>query len=187
MTIVHNETYHRPAPRRIDADEDERECRRAPRAQGGGEGVARISSSARILLAEDDREFRRLVATRLRSAGYDVTEAPDGGALLDYPISGVQPDGAIAKFDLILSDIHMPHFTALEVLAAARARLAQTPVVLVTAFGDPLTHARAMQLGAVAVIDKPFRLDDLCALVCQLLADKAPPHKAPEPDGSNAA
>jgi FixJ family two-component response regulator len=43
------------------------------------------------------------------------------------------------------------------------------PIVLITAFGDERLHEQAMKAGAIAVLDKPFELDDLCALVNRLM------------------
>lgn len=130
------------------------------------------ASPARILLGEDDAELRALVAMKLRSAGFEVVEAPDGSALLGRLADGIQPDGTIEHFDLILSDIHMPYFSALDVMIGARRCIATTPIVLITAFGDPKLHERALRLGATAVLDKPIRLDDLCLTICQILTQQ---------------
>jgi two-component system, response regulator, stage 0 sporulation protein F len=127
------------------------------------------SSPTRILLAEDDGDFRMLVSLKLRDAGFDVTEASDGQDLLERLIDGYSPDGAYDPFDMVLSDINMPHFDALDVMVGARSCLATTAVVLMTSFGDAHTHARALSLGATAVLDKPLRLDDLSARLIQIL------------------
>jgi CheY-like chemotaxis protein len=127
-------------------------------------------SHARILLAEDDCEFRSLVAGALRNAGFHVTEASDGCALLERLAEAVRPDATIDRFDMIVSDIRMPHFTALDVLVGAHASIATIPVVLITAFGSPDLHQRALRLGATAVLDKPFRLDDLCSTITTILS-----------------
>jgi CheY-like chemotaxis protein len=129
-------------------------------------------SPARILLAEDDRELRTLVALALRDAGFEVVEAPDGNTLLEHLARAMGPDGTVERFDLILSDIRMPNFTALDVMVGARDFIGHTPFVLITAFGDPATHERALRLGATAVLDKPIRLDKLCGTVSAILADK---------------
>ena len=127
---------------------------------------------ARILLAEDDRELRALVALALKDAGFEVVEAPDGYTLLEYLARALRPDGSVERYDLILSDIRMPNFTALDVMVGARGFIGHTPFVLITAFGDPATHERALRLGATAVLDKPIRLDKLCGTVSAILADK---------------
>jgi len=126
----------------------------------------------RILLAEDDRELRSLVALTLRGAGFEVVEATDGGGLLELLATALRPDGGLDRFDLILSDIRMPNFTALDVMVGARAFIGTTPFVLITAFGDAVTHEQALRLGATAVLDKPIRLDKLCQTIHGILARK---------------
>lgn len=126
-------------------------------------------SPARILLAEDDMDLRMLLCLKLRDAGFDVTEACDGKDLLDRLLDGYATNGGDA-FDIVLSDIDMPHFSALDVMIGARRCLETTPVVLMTAFADAHTHERAELLGAKVVLDKPLRLDDLSATLLKILS-----------------
>jgi CheY-like chemotaxis protein len=134
-------------------------------------------SPARILLAEDDFELRTLLSLKLRDAGFDVTEACDGKELLNRLIDGYASDGSHSAFDMVLSDINMPHFNALDVMVGARRCLTTTPVVLMTSFGDDHTHRQAERLGVAAVLDKPLRLDDLSATLVRILSQhvSAPP------------
>jgi len=127
----------------------------------GNEPFSSPNLAARVLLAEDDGELRSLIAHALRDDGFDVVEVSDGQALVDLLADAVAADGALDGYDLVVSDIRMPGFSAIDVLAAMRPFLTRTPVVLITAFGDAKTHDRALRLGAAAVIDKPFDLDDL--------------------------
>ena len=125
----------------------------------------------RILVAEDDDEMRVLLFETLRREGYKVTACPDGLHLEDRLIVseiGSQP----TPFELIISDIRMPGLSGLEVLEGLQTCEASPPTILITAFGDEETHAQARQLGAAAVFDKPFDLDDLLARV----RDITPPH-----------
>ena len=71
--------------------------------------------------------------------------------------------------DVVVSDIHMPGTTALEVLAEFRQLADEIPIVLITAFGSAETHDRARSLGAVAVIDKPFDIGALRRTVATLV------------------
>jgi DNA-binding NtrC family response regulator len=59
----------------------------------------------------------------------------------------------------------MPGWSGLEILAAVREAGLTLPVVLVTAFGSPTTHATAQRLGVSAMLDKPFQVDGLCRVV----------------------
>jgi DNA-binding response OmpR family regulator len=131
--------------------------------------------AARVLLAEDDGELRSLIAHALRGDGFDVVEVEDGKALVDSLADALAADGALDGYDLVVSDVRMPGFTAIDVLSAMRPFLTRTPVVLITAFGDPRTHERARLLGAAAVIDKPFDVDDLRIRLRELLRRRLNP------------
>jgi two-component system, response regulator, stage 0 sporulation protein F len=126
----------------------------------------------RVLLAEDDTEMRALLAAALRQDGLEVVEARDGSALLDRLAEALAADGDLDGYDLIVSDIRMPGHSALDILAGVRRAFRHTPVILITAFGDRVTHERAKRLGASAVFDKPFDIDDLRAAVYQQLYDR---------------
>ncbi|HEU4410744.1 MAG TPA: response regulator [Polyangiaceae bacterium] len=126
---------------------------------------------AQVLLAEDDPAMRELVAVALAGDGYRVLEAADGLAFatrLSQLIFSEWPEGPI---DVIVSDLRMPTFNGLDIVAALRDAGVQTPVVLMTAFPSDETRERARELGAV-LFDKPFELDDLRACVTRLLQAK---------------
>ncbi|HEY3448975.1 MAG TPA: response regulator [Myxococcales bacterium] len=111
----------------------------------------------RVLLAEDDPEMRALMAWTLRADGYEVQEVGDGDELLRALGTVELGEGGP---DVVVTDVQMPGVSGLEVLERVRRSRARLPVLLVTAFGDWETHARAEQLGA-EVLDKPIELDDL--------------------------
>jgi two-component system response regulator (stage 0 sporulation protein F) len=128
-------------------------------------------SPARILLAEDDGDLRMLLALKLQDAGFEVTEACDGKDLLERLSYAPPENGGADPFDIILSDINMPHFNALDVMIGARGRLTTTPIVLMTSFADAQTREQAHQLGVSAVLAKPLRLDDVSATLLRILND----------------
>jgi CheY-like chemotaxis protein len=152
----------------------------------GPRGSVRTPQPARVLVAEDDSELRTLIVMALREDGYQVTEAVDGNELLDGIADSIMDDGRVGAFDLIVSDIQMPGFTALDILAGLRRTLSHTPVILITAFGDPLVRHKAERLGAVCVFDKPFDISDLRSAVVHALARRTtdnplapwPPHRS---------
>lgn len=123
---------------------------------------------ARILLAEDDREMRELLAATLRADGYEVIESSNGFDMLQE-IEILLFRGEPVPMDLIVSDERMPGMMGLEALAHVRDAQWPTPFILITGFGDRDTHAEADRLGASAVFDKPFDLDDLRWKVNELL------------------
>lgn len=133
-------------------------------ARGWSEG-----RQVRVLLAEDDNELRRLVARALERRGHQVVCAADGTELLEALGRSVLGAGTI-DYDVIVSDVRMPGWSGLDMLAGLRAARVTRPVVLVTAFGTPELHQKAQRLGARAVLDKPFDLDELCTVVKRLTA-----------------
>ena len=123
----------------------------------------------RLLLAEDDDGLRPLLAERFRAEGFEVVEAEDGAAVVEYLAESIVQNNRHPGFDLIVSDIRLPGLNALDVLRGARGALEATPVILITAFGDQRTHDRALLLGASAVFDKPLDVDDLIDAAYRLL------------------
>jgi DNA-binding response OmpR family regulator len=122
-----------------------------------------------LLLAEDDDGLRPLLAERFRAEGFEVIEAEDGAAVVEYLAESIVQNSRHPGFDLIVSDIRLPGLNALDVLRGARGALEATPVILITAFGDQRTHDRALLLGASAVFDKPLDVDDLIDAAFRLL------------------
>ena len=137
--------------------------------------------AARVLVAEDDDELRWLIACALRKSGFDVIEAHDGTALLERAGEVMVQEHTIGGIDLIVSDIQMPGWSGLDVLAGLQHAGVQVPVVLITAFGDDKTHLQAARLGAVAVLDKPFDIERLRELVLASLQQKSRPDWGPLP------
>lgn len=120
----------------------------------------------RVAIAEDNVEMRRLIAATLRGDGYDVVEAGDGTELIARLESLSGADGpARTAVELIVSDLRMPGLSGMDVLGAIRDGNWRTPFILITAFGDEETHREAHDLGAAAVLDKPFDLERLRTLV----------------------
>jgi DNA-binding NtrC family response regulator len=129
-------------------------------------------SAPLLVLAEDDDEFRTLLARTLRREGYNVAELNNGLQLLRT--LAADTSAATSDIAMVISDIRMPGASGLDALAGIDSASWPVPVVLMTGFGDRETHAAAKKLGAAAVIDKPFDLDELLALVTKLLHSKRP-------------
>jgi DNA-binding response OmpR family regulator len=121
-----------------------------------------------VLVAEDDPEMRRLIVEALRKDGYVVEEEADGGRLLTRLGASASFEGRCDAFDLIVSDIRMPICSGLEVVKGLRDQRCETPVILMTAFGDEDTRARAHELGAV-LFEKPFEMKTLRLIAKGLL------------------
>jgi two-component system, chemotaxis family, sensor kinase CheA len=118
----------------------------------------------RVLVAEDSITSRLLLKGILEGAGYHVRTAPDG--LEAFNLLHAEP------FDLLVSDVEMPGLNGFDLTARVRAdsRLAQLPVVLVTARESSEDRERGIDAGAHAYLAKSsFDQSDLLATVRRLI------------------
>ncbi len=129
--------------------------------------MARMPST--IFLAEDDDDMRTLIATSLQADGYEVIEAKDGAELLDL-LAGAT-SSPMQRPDIIVSDVLMPGYSGLGVLAALHKSAWKVPVILITARRDESVVADAKRLGASAVVHKPFDIDDLRTAILNVSID----------------
>lgn len=131
----------------------------APPACVMPETGAMAHPSTRILVVEDDALLRAIVAEVLRDDGYVVEEAGDGRAALE----------AMRRApDAVVLDLHMPHLDGLGFIRALRDRAQGCRVPLVVLSGATRADEAAAQLGADALVRKPFDLDDLLGAVGRL-------------------
>jgi two-component system response regulator (stage 0 sporulation protein F) len=126
------------------------------------------TAGAHLLLAEDDADLRTLLQHHLGEHGFEVTTACDGIELFRILANSLSGHSPAATFAVVVADLHMPGWDALGVLSLLGYDSRTPPVVLITAFGSDEVHRQAKWLGAAATLDKPFDLDDLCALVDRL-------------------
>ena len=109
--------------------------------------------SERILLVEDDATTRRLLASGLASAGYHVTDAPDGEAAVARLSEG--------QFDVVVSDIRMRRVDGVQVLKVARELPDPPAVIMLTGYSTVESAIAALRLGAYDYLQKPCELRDL--------------------------
>jgi CheY-like chemotaxis protein len=121
-------------------------------------GAPAGARTPRILVAEDDDDMRALLSQILHSSGYEVAEFSDGLRLMAR-LASAGP----GEFDAIVSDIRMPGVSGIEVLEGLKGCEGAPPMILITAFGDSETHELARRLGAAAMFDKPFDVEELLA------------------------
>jgi DNA-binding NtrC family response regulator len=116
----------------------------------------------RILIVEDDKVARELLDEILRREGHTVEALPSG-------------DEAIARagtsdYDLVISDVRLgDSASGFDVLAAFQQRAPETPVILITAFGDVTGAMAAIQKGAYDYVSKPFNVGELTLTVSRAL------------------
>src|SRR5256712_4023877 len=118
----------------------------------------------RVLVVDDERSMRELLAIMLRQAGHDVTVA-DGG---EAAIKALKTD----TFDLVITDLRTREVNGLAVLRAAKEQSPETVVVVITAFASTETAVEAMKLGAYDYITKPFKMDEIKLILANALERK---------------
>jgi DNA-binding NtrC family response regulator len=110
-------------------------------------------SGRRILVVDDDAEMRALLAEVLSDEGYAMEGVPNGAeALIRLRTE---------SFAAIVLDKNMPGLSGLDLLPGLRTVCPETPVILITAFGDVSAYMDAMEKGAFEFIFKPFRMEEL--------------------------
>ncbi len=121
---------------------------------------------SRILVVDDDASSRELLARILASDGHSVRTCADGSEAL-AELGGDSPP------DLVVSDIRMAEVDGLQVVDAFRQRSPDTPVVLVTAFGNVDGALEAIRRGAADYISKPYDVDAIKLVVARALRQRA--------------
>jgi two-component system response regulator PilR (NtrC family) len=106
---------------------------------------------ARILVVDDERSMRELLAIVLRREGYEVLLAENGRAA----VATLERE----PIDLLISDIKMPDLSGVEVLRAAKKVDQDILGIMITAFASTDTAVEAMRLGACDYLSKPFDID----------------------------
>lgn len=130
--------------------------------------TAASAAPLRILVAEDDAALRGLIVAALSAAGHVVIEAATGTECIGLAQPWRFRGARVEPPDLIVSDVRMPGWSGLEALHILRAGAVDIPVILITAFGSPALHDRAAAHGAAYVLDKPFDLRELLAVIDEL-------------------
>ena len=119
---------------------------------------------AKILIAEDERDIRDLVAFTLRFAGHEVVAASNGEEAVQMAPK--------ENPDLILMDVRMPRMTGYDAcrLLKADSKLKDIPVVFLSAKGQESEIQTGLEAGAEEYLLKPFAPDQLTERVKAILA-----------------
>ncbi|MEO0027973.1 MAG: Transcriptional regulatory protein OmpR [Pseudomonadota bacterium] len=124
-------------------------------------------------MIEDDERLAMMVGDYLRQSGFGFSHAADGA----QGLSSVQQ----ASPDLVILDLMLPDMDGLQVCQKIRAlhgAQAQTPVLMLTAKGDPMDRIIGLELGADDYLPKPFEPRELLARIRAILRRKADAHPA---------
>ncbi len=107
-----------------------------------------MSTSAKILIVDDEEVIRELLSRWLTEDGHDCDSVDSGAAALER----LESD----SYDLMLLDIEMPGMSGVEVLAAAKESHETLAVIMATGSADPEAGQRCIDLGAHSYLLKPF-------------------------------
>ena len=117
-----------------------------------------------ILVVEDDRETRTLIAKYLRNNSCNVTAVSDGREM-----SRAMADHRV---DLIILDVMLPGEDGLSLCRKVRAE-AQTPIIMLTARGEDVDRIVGLEMGADDYLPKPFNPRELLARINAVLRRQA--------------
>lgn len=116
----------------------------------------------KILVCEDDIMTLKALEHRLKREGYTIITAQDGKQAADMLTN--QKD-----IDLLLTDLHMPVLSGLELIGLVRNELkSNLPIIMLTRVGLEETVMHAFELGADDYITKPFNPDELVVRIKKL-------------------
>ncbi|HQS69294.1 MAG: response regulator [Novosphingobium sp. 28-62-57] len=118
-----------------------------------------MSNALRILTVDDSASMRALLLHALSSRGFDVVQADDGQAALQWLVTN--------DVDVIITDINMPRLDGFGLIERLRSgeRHCDRPILVLSTESSDEKKARARAAGATGWIVKPFDADKLVAAV----------------------
>jgi len=116
-----------------------------------------VRDPAVISIIDDDESLCASLVGLLRSYGYEARDFTSAEAFLAW-------EGA-SGCDCVITDVHMPGMSGLELTQVLADRNSQVPVIMITGRTDPMVEMRALASGAVCLLKKPFQADALMECV----------------------
>jgi two-component system response regulator AtoC len=107
----------------------------------------------RVLIVDDEENFRHMLSVILKKEGYDVEAASNGEEALQKI--------SLSPFDQILCDIRMPKMDGLEFLNETKKTGVDSAIIMMSAYGTVDIAIEAIKLGAYDYISKPFKPDEI--------------------------
>src|SRR5207247_1334252 len=111
------------------------------------------SVKEKILIVDDDEGVRQVLSQSLSEAGYRISSAESG----EKATAAVREE----TFDLVILEMGLPRVDGMEVLKEITALRPEMPVVMITGYASVETAIKAMKMGAVDYIVKPFRMEEV--------------------------
>lgn len=126
------------------------------------EGSVPHEDAARVLVVDDEKVIREILAEFLSMEGYVVRSVEDG----DRAITELR----LRPYDLVISDLKMPRVSGIELLEKITAENINVLTVIMTGFGTVETAIEAMKKGAYDYILKPFKVEEVLHIVERALS-----------------
>jgi DNA-binding NtrC family response regulator len=126
---------------------------------------------AKILVADDEQNLRRVLAAMLRRDGHDVVQASNGAEAIER----------LADVDIVITDLRMPGADGMDVLRTAAKSFPHVPVIMITAYGSVGQAVEAIKAGAFDYIEKPFEQDSIRVIVEKAIGQAVANKMAPRP------
>jgi len=145
----------------------ERSLWQHPRALAGEKVAMATEAAGRILVVDDDPYFLRVLGRILAGENFRVKTA-DGAA---QAAQALRED----SFDVVVSDLRLPDGDGLTILQELRKAGADTPVVIMTAYGEVDSYLAAMNAGATEYLSKPVKTEELIEVIRRCLSSRATP------------
>lgn len=116
-----------------------------------------------IMTADDSASVRQMVSFTLKQGGYDVVEAVDGKDALEKL--------ATRKVDMLITDLNMPNLDGIGLIKGVRAQAACRfiPIIMLTTESQDSRKQEGKAAGATGWIVKPFKPEQLMAVVKKVL------------------
>lgn len=118
----------------------------------------------RVLVVDDDEPIRKMLGRYLDHLGYQVELAEDTAHAIEWMERSF--------FDLVLTDVRMPGPDGMELLSWLAQQRPQTAAVMLSGCDDLKLAVRAMKIGAMDYIEKPFELENVAGTVARAIANK---------------
>jgi DNA-binding NtrC family response regulator len=125
--------------------------------------------TAKILVADDEQNLRRVLVAMLRRDGHEVVQAANGAEAIER----------LADVDVVITDLRMPGADGMDVLRTAARSFPQVPVIMITAYGSVGQAVEAIKAGAFDYIEKPFEQDSIRTIVEKAIGQAAANRMAP--------
>ena len=134
-----------------------------------------MTTTARVLIVDDDPIVAESLSEFLAGEGYDTVTATDGAEAINMlsAAAASRGDNGVARFGLVVSDLNMPRCDGLELIKHVRKSYPSVAMIVITGYGKIESAVEAIKLGAVDYLTKPVIDDELRIAVSKAMQQHA--------------